>query len=70
MITSLGTSERLTDLGQQMIQCIGLRKVARIAIEDETGFRVRLCQTFFEHAQQKIVGDQLARIHHGFGLHA
>jgi hypothetical protein len=60
--------ERLNDALQQMVERISLGEVARITVQDEAGLRVVLGQPILQHAQQDVVGYQLAGIHDRLGL--
>ena len=60
--------ERLAQLRQQLVKRSSLGQIARIAVQDEAVGRIGLRQPLLQHAEQDIVGDQLAGIHHGLGL--
>lgn len=60
--------QRLAEPGQQVVERVGLGQVARVAVEDEAGLRVGLGEALFQHAEQDVVGNQLAGVHHRLGL--
>src|SRR3546814_1700004 len=54
---------RLADPAQQRVERVGLGQVARVAVEDEAAFRVVAREAVLEHAQQDLVGHQVATCH-------
>ncbi len=62
--------QRLSQLAEQGVEGLRLRNVARKAVEDEPGLRVRLAQPLTDHAEHNVVIDEPARIHGRFRFNA
>ncbi len=56
--------------GQQLAQRLGLRDVAREAVEQEAALRVILQQPGLDHGDGDLVRDQVTAIHERLGLAA
>ncbi len=53
-----------------VVEHAGLRDGAREAVEQEAAGRVRLGEPVADHLDGDVVGDQVAAVHVGLGLHA
>ena len=55
--------EPAADLAQHLVERLGLREVAREAVEDEPVERVVLGQPLADHPDRDLVGDEVAALH-------
>ena len=63
-----GQVQGLVQLGEQLVESLGLGDVAGKTVEDEAALGVGLAETLSDHRQHDVVGDQLAGVHGRLGL--
>ena len=65
--SSRTTSSEVPEVAEHRVELVGLGDVAREAVEQEAGRRVRLAEPVTHHRDGDLVGHQVAGVHVGLG---